>query len=159
MVGVPLEVDFLSETVSKVLIIAAISGLSASAGIGVAVRPDPYGEANETLIASMSPYPRSRNIAVVTRKYDSIWWGWSPRYLTEATYELPKPVAEARVRNHFERELGSRWQWNEDGCTAFVRDDAVVLVSVDAFEPTVVRMLVDVHGRNQCDDLESIAES
>jgi hypothetical protein len=134
--------------VRKPLVIAAILlALAAIGAVAFAVRPDEYGGANERLLARLPPYPGSRQVAVNTRRYDSPSWGWRARYVTEATFELERRASETSLRRYFASQLGRAWRWTEeDGCSAFVRDDGVLVVALDAFEPKDLRILVDLHG-------------
>jgi hypothetical protein len=130
--------------VRKPLVIAAILlALAAIGGIGFAVRPHDYGSANERLLARLPPYPGSRQVVVNTRRYDSASWGWRARYVTEATFELERRPSEPSLRRYFATQLGRGWRWTEeDGCSAFVRDDGVLIVALDSFEPKDLRVLL-----------------
>jgi hypothetical protein len=145
--------------VRKALVIAAILlALGAIGGVAFAVRPDAYGGENERLLARLPPYPGSRQIAVNTRRYDSA--SWRTRYVTEATFELERRASETSLRRYFASQLGRGWRWTEeDGCSAFVRDDGVLVVALDSFEPKDLRVLLDLHGRDNCEDFVSIATS
>lgn len=142
------------------MIAAILLALAATAGVAIAARPDSYGDENEQLLARLPPYPGSRRIAVNTRKYDSAWWGWRARYVTDATFELERQATESSIRRYFAGRLGRGWRWSEEnGCSAFVRDDGVLIVALDSFEPKDLRILLDLHGRDKCEDFASIAES
>jgi hypothetical protein len=64
------------------------------------------------------------------------------------------------LRRYFASQLGRGWRWTkEDGCSAFVRGDGVLVVALDAFEPKDLRMLLDLRGRDNCEDFVSVAAS
>ena len=145
----------------KPLVIAAmLLALAAIGGVAFAVRADAYGGENERLLARLPPYPGSRQVAVNTRRYNSASWAWRTRYVTEATLELERRASETSLRRYFASQLGPGWRWTEeDGCSAFVRDDGVLVVALDSFEPKDLRVLLDLHGRDNCEDFVSIATS
>lgn len=138
--------------------VSILLALVATGSVAVAARPKSYGTENERLIANLRPFPGSRQIGLVTRKYHSAWWGWSAKYVTDSTFELSKPVSQGDLRNHYAAQLGDTWRW-DPSCEGFVRDDAAVIAALDSFEPKYAYVVVDLHGRSDCKDMASVAAS
>jgi hypothetical protein len=110
--------------------------------------PDP-----ETIADSLPVYPGARQLNRNSERFDD----WSKQvYLA---YELPRGTEPEAVNRFYRDRMDDSWARPDSDCEGYTRDGALVLAGVDAFDDTLLKVLVHSDGADSCDEFASFLHS